>query len=137
MGREPARGYSPWGVVPCHARPADKLAGPQPGCPVQWRSGPCVSAGYTRVGRAHGVVTAHDPHARRRGGKLFGGKVYPRSTSGAPGWRRAMWRSVGLTWEVGRPGGGRMRWLVDVLRRQRDPEGGPAGPCSNWGERRE
>jgi hypothetical protein len=49
-----------------------------------------------------------------------------------------MWRSVGLTGEVGRWRGERKRWLISVLRQRRDPvaKGGQRDPATT-GEREE
>jgi hypothetical protein len=49
---DPARDYSPWGVVACHARPAESLSGPQPSGSVQWRSGP-----WSGMGCAHRALS--------------------------------------------------------------------------------
>jgi hypothetical protein len=49
--------------------------------------------------------------------RLAGGKVYPGSTSGAPGWRRARKGPVGLTEDVGRWRGGAsgFRWRHSMV----------------------
>jgi hypothetical protein len=81
-------------------RPTERLVGPQSGGLVQPQSGPHVSAGYARTERGHRTWW-------RARWWLAGGKVYPGSTGGAPGWRRARRSGAALTrTAVRREGGG-------------------------------
>jgi hypothetical protein len=80
LGRKPAQGYSPRGVVACHARPADKPAGPRPGGPVQPRCGLRARA----VARAQRVSAAWSPRVGRHGGVFSNGLTVASRRRGAP-----------------------------------------------------
>jgi hypothetical protein len=67
-------------VAACHARPADKLAGPRPGGPAQRGKRP-VRPAATRT-LSVGAVTTHRPRAGWRGGVLAGGSVVARRQQG-------------------------------------------------------
>jgi hypothetical protein len=114
-GFESGPGIQSTSVAAYHTRPVERLAGPRPGSLVQPRSGPRANEGYARAGRAHGVVTARSPRAGLQVAYLsvawwwlVGGKVYPGSISGAPGWRRARRSGAALTrtaWSSGEASG--------------------------------
>jgi hypothetical protein len=139
----------PWlqstGLAACHTWPAERLAGPWLGGPVQLRSGLRASAGYTRAGCTHGVVTA-------RSGALIGGSLATWCTPGAPvgprgGVGQGVWgrrspeRRCGVeavekpqdsgVRRQGESSGGRWRWRRSpaVSVRKREGEG-----VLNWGQ---
>jgi hypothetical protein len=65
-------------------QPAERLAGPRPGGPVQLRSGLRAIVGYTRTGRAHGVVTTRSPRGGWRCGTLTDGPMAASWWQGVP-----------------------------------------------------
>jgi hypothetical protein len=83
-GLNPAHGLGLSGMVACHVRPAEKLAGPRPGGPVQPRRRPAARE-RARVRRACSVVTVRSPHAGWRGGTLTGGPVAASRWQGTAG----------------------------------------------------
>jgi hypothetical protein len=76
------------GMVACHARPAERLAGPQPGVPAQLRRRPVTRGNGACAARACSAVTARSSRARRRGDALDGGVVGAGRQQGAAGEHR-------------------------------------------------
>jgi hypothetical protein len=87
VGADLARGYSPRGAAACYARPAKRLAGPQPGGPVRRRRGPrhgngalapgALMALSPRIASTRDGVVAHSPAAGQwqgAAGELTGAK---------------------------------------------------------------
>jgi hypothetical protein len=102
VGPRTGSGYSPHDAVACHAWLTKKLRGPWPSARSSGEAAHMPAQGYAHTRRGHRTRTGAVARSPVAQWWLADAKVYPSSTNEALGWHRAMWRSAGLTREVGR-----------------------------------